>query len=97
MKTLVSGEFWEFCYLILSINRLIVTVNILLTLWLLVFRAADHESETILFHLDQGFSYLSCVKEYQNWEETTPKISIFKALENRQIAAYSDAATKSVQ
>ena len=31
-KTLVSGEFWEFCNSIFSINRLIVTVNILLIL-----------------------------------------------------------------
>ena len=35
-----------------------------------------------LDHLYQGFSYLSRVIEYQNSEETTPKISIFKALEN---------------
>ena len=71
-------------------NKLMAIVNIFLTLWLLVFRAADHDSETILFlqlvvpeldHLFQGFSHLSCVTEYQNWEETTPEISIFKALE----------------
>ena len=48
-KSLVSSENWEFCNLIYSVNRLIVTVNILLTLWLLVFRAADHESEPISF------------------------------------------------
>ena len=71
-------------------NKLIAIVNILLTLQLIVFRAADHDSETILFlqlvvpeldYLFQGFSYLSCVTQYQNWEETTPEISIFKALE----------------
>ena len=50
VKTLVSGEVWEFCNLISLVNRVIVAVNILLNLWLLVFRAAgDHESERILF------------------------------------------------
>ena len=38
-----------------------------------------------LDQLYQGFSYLSCVIEYKNREETTPKISIFKTLEYRQL------------
>ena len=83
VKSLVSGKFWEFSNLILS------TVNILLTLWLLVFRVADHESETILFlqlvvleldHLYQWFSYLACVIEHRNLKDATPKVSIFKPL-----------------
>ena len=35
-----------------------------------------------LDHLYQGFSYLSWVIEHQNRDETTPKLPIFKALEN---------------
>ena len=67
VKSFVSGKFWEFSNLIFS------TVNILLTLWLLVFRVADHESETIflqrvvlvLDQLYQCFSYVSCVIEHR--------------------------------
>ena len=73
-------------------RKTILSVNIFLTLWLLVFRASDHESETILFqqrmsvpeedHLYQGFFHLSCVTEYRSCEVTTPTTFIFKAVEN---------------
>ena len=43
-----------------------------------------------LDHTYQGFS-LSCVTEYRNWEEATPKISIFKALENRLFSQFAVA------
>ena len=97
-KTHVNSEFCKFCNLISSIRMLSVSVNFLLTLWLLVFRVADHESKTILFlqewfksylhQLYHGLSYLSCVIEFRNWEETTPKISIFKAFENCHFYSY---------
>ena len=62
----VCREFWECRSLISSINRLIVTLNILLTLWQLVFRDADHVCEIILFYtIYAGFSCLSFVTKIE--------------------------------
>ena len=77
VKILVSGEFWEFCNYVSSITMFSVTVNLVQTLWLLDFRVTDHDSETTLV-LQRVVSEL----DFLYREETTPIISILKALKN---------------
>ena len=79
----------------------------MLNVTVLVVRVANHESETILFtpmsssivkdNLYQGFSYLSRVIEYLNWEETTPKTPIFEALEKKVYCLFKQKFLTSTQ
>ena len=61
-------------------------MNLLSTLWLLVFKVADHESKTILFlqeldHFDQVVSYLSCVIECRKRKEKLLKYQYWRLWE----------------
>ena len=61
-------------------------MNLLSTLWLLVFKVADHESKTILFlqeldHFYQVVSYLSCVIECRKRKEKLLKYQYWRLWE----------------